>query len=195
MSWRALLALGLLLLCASVAFLLGRDLQSLAAGKTSSDTLSALAAQIPDAGSPGASSPSTPEVWSKDREMPTVRVGDYDYIGTLALPMIDIEVPVASECDDARLSISPCRYAGSYYDDDLIICGEGYRSHFGLIGGLGIRDEVRLRAADGTLHRYVVSNIETDRLEDIDAIMDDWDLTLFTFNSDDTCCVVRCVRM
>lgn len=48
---------------------------------------------------------------------------------------------------------------------------------------------------DGVLYRYVVSNVETDRMEDITAIMDDWDLTLFTFNADGSCCVVRCVRV
>ena len=48
---------------------------------------------------------------------------------------------------------------------------------------------------EGVLYRYVVSNVETDRMEDITAIMDDWDLTLFTFNADGSRCVVRCVRV
>lgn len=76
-----------------------------------------------------------------------------------------------------------------------MICGEGYARHFGSIGSLGIHDEVRLQTVDGVLYRYVVSNVETDRMEDITAIMDDWDLTPFTFNADGSCCVVRCVRV
>ena len=93
------------------------------------------------------------------------------------------------------LRISPCRFEGSYVTNDIVICGEGYARHFGSIGSLGIRDEVRLQTVDGVLYRYVVSNVETDRMEDITAIMDDWDLTLFTFNADGSCCVVRCVRV
>jgi hypothetical protein len=51
---------------------------------------------------------------------------------------------------------------------------------------VGIKDEVRLASVDGVMHRYIVSNVETIRLEDIDKIYDDWDLALFTFNADGT---------
>ena len=131
----------------------------------------------------------------EDATMPTIKIGPYEYIGSLAIPVLNIDLPVASETDDARLRISPCRYQGSYLTSDLIICGEGYAGHFGAIGSLGIRDEVRFVAADGAMYHYIVSNIETDRQEDIDAIIHDWDLTLFTFNVDNTVRVVRCVRM
>jgi hypothetical protein len=50
-------------------------------------------------------------------------------------------------------------------------------------------------AVDGSTVRYIVSNIEDDRLEDISTVVDDWDLTFFTFNADGTCIVVRCIRM
>ena len=131
----------------------------------------------------------------EDASMPVVTIGSYDYIGSIAIPVLGIDLPVASETDDARLRISPCRYAGSYFSSDLIICGEGYAGHFGAIGSVGIRDEVRFVAADGAMYHYIVSNVETDRQEDIDAIIHDWDLTLFTFNVDGTVRVVRCVRM
>lgn len=129
-----------------------------------------------------------------DTGMPIERVGDYDYVGSLAIPTLGIYLPVASQTDDARLRMSPCVYSGSYLFDDLVICGEGYASHFGSLGSVGIRDEVRFVATDGAMYRYVVSNVETDKIDDIGSIMDDWDLTIFTFNADDTCCVVRCVR-
>lgn len=129
-----------------------------------------------------------------ERGMPVERIGDYDYIGSLAIPTIEIYLPIASKTDDARLHISPCLYSGSYLTDDLVICGEGYSSQFGFLGTVGIRDEVRFVATDGAMYRYVVSNVETSKLDDITKIMDDWDLTVFTFNVDGTCCVVRCVR-
>ncbi len=130
----------------------------------------------------------------EDASMPAEAVGSYDYIGSIAIPVLGIDLPVASETDDERLRISPCRYQGSYLTSDLIICGQGYAGHFGMIGTLGIRDEVRFVTVDGAMYHYIVSNIETDRLEDIDAIMHDWDLTLFTFGAGDSVRVVRCVR-
>lgn len=189
---QAFLVAGTVLLGVIAILLLGRGCESLHASKSSSDVLVEVTEQIPVT-----NHEDTEIAWDDEqdeRTMPTVCVGDYGYIGTLTLPTIDVEVPIASECDDARLRVSPCRYAGNYYLDDLVICGQGYSGHFGLIGSLGIRDEVRLLAVDGTLYRYVVSNVETDHLEDIDAIIDDWDLTLFTFNADDTCLVIRCIR-
>lgn len=191
-NWQAFLVLGAILLSVAAVLLLERGCESIHASKSSTNVLEELAAHIPVMNQEDTESPWNDE--QDERSMPTVYVGDYDYIGTLALPTIHIEVPIAAECDDARLRVSPCRYAGNYYDDDLVICGEGYSGHFGLVGSLGIRDEVRLLAVDGTLHRYLVSNVETDRLEDIDSIIDDWDLTLFTFNADDTCLVIRCIR-
>ena len=131
----------------------------------------------------------------EEASMPAETIGAYDYIGSIAIPVLDLDLPVASQSDDERLRISPCRYQGSYLTSDLIICGEGYAGHFGLIGTLGIRDEVRFVAADGAMYHYIVSNVETDDLDEIDAIIHDWDLTLFTFNNDGTVRVVRCVRM
>jgi sortase A len=126
--------------------------------------------------------------------MPAEIVEGNEYIGTIEFPTMDLRLPVAGYYSDELLRVSPCRYEGSYVTNDLVVGGEGYASHFGRIGTLGIRDEVRLTTVDRVLIRYVVSNVETDRLEDITAILHDWDLTLFTFNADGTCCVVRCVR-
>lgn len=128
-------------------------------------------------------------------EIPVELVGDYEYLGSLSIPVLNVELPVAAQTDDSRLQMSPCRYQGSYLSDDLVICGEGYASHFGSLGSLGIRDEVTITTVDGAIYHYIVSNVETDDIDEIDTILDDWDLTLFTFNVDGSCCVVRCVRV
>ena len=128
-------------------------------------------------------------------EMPYIVVGDFKYVGRIVIPALDLVLPLSSRCTDESLEISPGCYRGTYADNDLVVCGEGYEAHFGRISQLGIRDEVKIVTVDGVLYRYIVSNIENDRMEDIDAILDDWDLTLFTFNADGTCLVVRCVRV
>lgn len=127
-------------------------------------------------------------------EIPVEVVGAYEYLGSISIPVIGVDLPVCAKTDDDRLRVSPCRYAGSYLTDDLVICGEGYASHFGSLGSVGIRDEVAITTVDGAIYHYIVSNVETDDIDEIDAILDDWDMALFTFNSDGSCCVVRCVR-
>ena len=205
---RGLIALGILLIAIAVALGASGVFDSLRAQNDSGWILSVLDQRRPEpyavdppsglekVGDSGIVVPqdSATPIRSEDQGMPIERIGDYDYVGSLAIPSLGIYLPVASQTDDARLRMSPCVYSGSYLSDDLVICGEGYSSHFGSLGSVGIRDEVRFVATDGAMYRYVVSNVETDKIDDIGSIMDDWDLTIFTFNADDTCCVVRCVR-
>ena len=185
---RLFIGLGVAVVCAAVVFLATLVLDNGRASRASEEVARELAdrvGEIHDAG---------PDHDRAGEALPLEQVGPYHYLGTLFIPSLGLELPVAVICDDEHLRVSPCRYDGSYLTDDLMIMGEGYAGHFGSLGSVGIRDEVRFLAVDGGLHRYIVSNVETDDLEDINAILDDWDLTLFTFNADGTCCVVRCVR-
>lgn len=207
-SHRGLIILGAALICVAVVLVVSGVFDSLRAQAASNAILLTLDQKRPEpyavdppsglekVGDSGVMVPQKPEASKQERDqgMPIERIGDYDYVGSIAIPTLGIYLPVAAQTDDARLRISPCLYSGSYLTDDLVICGEGYSSHFGSLGSVGIRDEVRFVAADGAMYRYVVSNVETDKLDDMNNIMDDWDLTLFTFNADGTCCVVRCIR-
>ena len=198
---RIVVAIGALMLAAAAVMAASGVFDDLRATHASATVLNQLNEQRPEpraadaAARLSASRNPNANCYVEDASMPAVTIGSYDYIGSIAIPVLGIDLPVASETDDERLRISPCRYQGSYLTSDLIICGQGYAGHFGMIGTLGIRDEVRFVAADGTMYHYIVSNVETDRLEDIDAIIHDWDLTLFTFGANDTVRVVRCVRM
>ena len=187
---RWLVVLGIALVCAAAGMLGHRFVTSAMAGKTTDGILAQLTARMPQS----YKAPSTSKIKPKDVGMPVLDVQGFNYVGTIAIPTLGLDLPVCANLDNERLLLSPCCYAGSYITDDLIICGEGYSSHFGNIQSVGIKDEVRLVTVDGTLYRYIVSNVETDRLQDIDKIYDDWDLALFTFNADDTVCVVRCIR-
>ena len=190
LGYGSLLVFGITLLCVAIALFANREAESVRAGRASASILSQLDEVRPKEHQPSASVlPGT-----TDGSMPVQSIGAHDYVGSIAIPSLKINLPVAATTSDECLLESPCRYNGSYFNDDLIICGEGYRSHFGGLGLVGIRDDVLFVAADGALHSYVVSNVETRTLESIDAVVDDWDLTLFTFNGNGTCCVVRCIR-
>lgn len=186
----ALLIVGVALVCVAVALFASGEIEDLRAQRASDSILMQLDEVRPEV----REVPVSYLVGAGDGAMPVEWVDQYDYVGSIVIPSLGIDLPVSAETDDNRLRDSPCRYGGSYLNDDFVICGEGYGSHFGSLGSVGIGDEVYFVAVDGTLHRYVVGNVETDDLEDINAVEDDWDLTLFTFTDDDACLVVRCVR-
>ena len=189
-GWLLIVA-GILLVATAVALLATGTLGSLYAGARSDAVLAELAKRDPTPRIDHAAQGPNDDKGA----MPAEIVDGCDYLGVIVFPTLDVELPVAGYYSDEQLRVSPCRYEGSYETNDLIIGGEGYASHFGRISTLGIRDEVRFMAVDGTILQYQVSNVETDDLDDITKILHDWDLTLFTFNVDGSCAVIRCVRV
>lgn len=136
--------------------------------------------------------------------MASVTIDGRSYIGTIEVPSLGISLPVALDWDYDQLRLSPCRYSGSYLDDDLVICGHNYRSHFGPLLRVDIGAEVDLATVDGQLIRYVVGNVETLAPTSIEEMVSndqnedqvsEWDLTLFTCTlGGRTRCAVRCLR-
>ena len=58
---------------------------------------------------------------SLDPELPVVELDGYEYVGTVSIPAIGIDLPVMSEWSYPKLKISPCRQFGSSRTDDLVI--------------------------------------------------------------------------
>ena len=129
-------------------------------------------------------------------EMPTVEIDGVEYIGTLTIPALGLELPIVSAWSDALLDLAPCRYTGSAYLGDLIIAGHNYRGHFGSLYRLAPGDEVQFTDAAGNVFSYAVSEIQElpgTALEEMEA--GDWDLTLFTCTLSRTSRVtIRCQR-
>ena len=131
-----------------------------------------------------------------EMEMPTVETDGQAYIGVLAIPALELELPVISQWSYPHLKIAPCRFEGSAYSDDLIIAGHNYRSHFGGLKNLRPGDEVTFTDAEGNVFRYTVAELETLDGNDLEGLESgEWDLTLFTCTlARTTRVVVRCVR-
>ena len=135
-------------------------------------------------------------------EMPVRTVDGYDYIGTLELPSLKLRLPVMANWDYERLKISPCRFSGSYYTDDLVICAHNYQRHFSPIKTISMGADIYFISVEKAVYHYVVSNIETveptavSEMTDKTPGEDDWDMTLFTCNTGgQTRCAVRCSRV
>lgn len=131
------------------------------------------------------------------QEMSTVAVDDTLYIGEVAIPSLQLDLPVQSTATDASLKKSPGRFYGSVYEDNLVIAGHGYLRQFGRIKSLPIGSEITFTDMDGNVFHYVVSWFETlspDQGEEM--CTGDWDLTLYTCTIDNTARVaVRCERV
>lgn len=114
-------------------------------------------------------------------EMPVLEFDGNQYIGTLELTSMGITLPVMSEWSYPKLKLSPCRFSGSIYQDDLIIAGHNYSSHFACLKDLDVGDEVIFTDVEGCEFSYMVSAqqlLDPMEIEELEA--GDWDLTLFT---------------
>lgn len=128
--------------------------------------------------------------------MPTVQIDGEAYIGVLEFPSLSVSLPVISDWSAAKLRTAPCRYTGSAYQDNLVIAGHNYRTHFGKLQNLSLGDTVLFFDADGNRFAYEVAGVEElDSTAIEEMVTGDWDLTLFTCTlSGQTRFTVRCIR-
>ena len=128
-------------------------------------------------------------------DMAKIEIDNNKYIGKLEIPKFNIELPISSELNYDNLKIAPGRYSGSVYNDNLIIAGHNYSSHFGKLSRLENGDSICITDVDGNKFRYEVSYAEILDGYDVDKMeTGDWDLTLFTCTYDGQSRItVRCL--
>ena len=95
-----------------------------------------------------------------DMEMPTKEIDGETYIGVVEIPSLELSLPVMSDWSYPQLKKAPCRYVGSVYSHDVVICGHNYDRHFGRLKELVPGDEVRFTDMDGNVFRYSVCAVE-----------------------------------
>lgn len=116
----------------------------------------------------------------------TIVLDGQHYIGMIAIPSIDLALPIHETWTDAKLDTAPCVYQGSLQGEDLIVGGHNTRAHFSLLHTLPMGSEAIISDADGVEYtfvlqdRTVISEMEVEFLRDIG----DYELTLFTCDAD-----------
>ena len=168
--------LGLLLLAAALFLTIRNMGDSRRAGQTSRQVIIQLCeAAETTTEAPTESQPDT------DREMPVRTIDGRDYIGVLSIPSLELELPVLSQWDYPGLKVAPCRYSGSLYRDDLILCAHNYVTHFGRLKDLRVGDTVLFTDMDDHTTAYQMVERETLAPTDVEGMTaGDWDLTLYT---------------
>ena len=114
-------------------------------------------------------------------EMPTQTIDGREYIGKLDIPSQNLSLPILSTWSYPYLYVAPCRYQGSAYLSDFVICAHNYDFHFGKLKYLSIGDNITFTDVTGNVIPYRVTEVEILQPTAIEEmITGDWDMTLFT---------------
>lgn len=185
-----LMTIGLLLIAAALCWAGYNIVTDYQGGQSSSEALSRLQSMIPRARQRSVSLYSdsftqedqVPDYMTiQDLPMPVRKVDGVNYIGIISCPTVGVELPVASRWSYEKLKQSPCRYTGSIYQENLVIAGHNFRSHFGPLSNLRAGDEVSFTDAEGNLFLYVVDSVDALNPEDVEEMTHSgYPLTLFT---------------
>ena len=174
--------LGLLLIAAALFLSAYNEMESHEARNSAQQVIAQMCQTLPTETAAETEAPAIPEyLLDADREMPVQTINGRDYIGVLTIPSLELELPVLSQWDYPALKVAPCRYSGSLYQDNLIICAHNYASHFGKIKNLRVGDTAIFTDMDENVVSFQLAAQETIQPEDLEAMeAGDWDLTLFT---------------
>ena len=133
---------------------------------------------------------------AESTQMQTIQIKEETYIGVIAIPSLNLELPVNSEWSYPKLAHSPCCYSGSFLDDTLVIAGHSVRAHFRGLRQIQVGASVAFTNAVGNVILYKVAAVETLGSKEVDKLIhNDYDLTLFTCTPGGVSrVVVRCNR-
>ena len=170
---KVIMAVGLVCIIGAMAFVVRNYKENNEAGKLAESYMSSIVDQIPfyddqvDAPTQG--------------EMPAVDVDGQSFIGVISIPSLDITLPIQRDWSSQNAKISPCRYKGSVYENNLIVAGHNYDRHFGRIKNLVSGDTIVVTDVNGLSYYYTVTYTQIIDTFDVEAMDEgDWDLTVFT---------------
>ena len=134
---------------------------------------------------------------SKNEENNLIVINDLEYIGYIVIPSLDLNLPVSKNFSYSSLKKTPALYYGSVKNNNLVICGHSYKSHFGYLYKLKKGDEIIFIDVNNNKYTYKVELVEELESTDIkEMIESDFDLTLYTCTRDGLRRVtVRCNRV
>ena len=174
--------LGLLLIAAALFLSAYNEMESHEARNSAQQVIAQMCQTLPTETAAETEAPAVPEyLLDAEREMPVQTINGRDYIGVLTIPSLELELPVLSQWDYPALKVAPCRYSGSLYQDNLIICAHNYASHFGKLKNLRVGDTAIFTDMDENVVSFQLAAQETIQPEDLEAMeAGHWDMTLFT---------------
>jgi sortase A len=114
-------------------------------------------------------------------DLPVQESQGREYVGILSVPELGLELPVLKEWSEKGAKVAPCRYRGTPYLDNLVVCAHNYKSHFGRLNTLKTGARILFTDMAGNVFTYEVVAFEVLQPNQVeDLCQTDWDLTLFT---------------
>lgn len=197
---KTFILIGSFLITISVSLIISNNYEEINAGKKSKAALDIIKENIDTNNEININENNINQINNQEeqsKEMKITNINGYDYIGTITIPALNLELPIMSEYDYERLMISPCRYYGSIHTNDLIICAHSYKTHFKYIDNLKQKDLIMITDIDGNNYFYEVLEIEILNPDQVsEMINNEFDLTLYTCTNDGQKRItVRCNRI
>lgn len=119
------------------------------------------------------------------KEMKLINIDGENYIGTIEIPALNLNLPVMADWDYKKMKKGPCRYYGSIITNDLVICGHSYKKVFGRIKNLVAGDLIIFTDMNNNEYIYKVELVEILSPKDIQTMINSgFDLTLYTCTND-----------
>lgn len=105
--------------------------------------------------------------WYSDREMPVRNIDGVDYIGMLTIPELGLQLPVAMDWSYEQLMISPARFRGNYFRNDMVVCAHNFMTHFGKLISCDLGIDVYFQSVEGYVYKYKISDRKTIQPENL----------------------------
>ena len=201
----ALIVVGALLLLSAVGLLGYNMLEERSAGESAQAVLDQIipAVKTPDKPQHEDLQGSLPQVETPNyilnpqMDLPETEYDGRRYVGVITIPALEVELPVLKGWSRSGAKIAPCRFEGTPYMDDLVICAHNYQSHFGRLNTLKTGDLVQFMDMEGNLFTYQVVSFEILQPNQAELLRSGgWDLTLFTCTiGGQTRFTVRCEKI
>lgn len=117
----------------------------------------------------------------KNQPMAEIEIDGERYIGQLSIPELNLELPVISQWSYPKLKKSPCRYAGTLDEKNLVLLAHNYKSHFGKLHTLSAGAKIEFQDVNGKMQTYEAAVVETVVPTDVEKVTaGEYALTLFT---------------
>ena len=193
---RILICAGVLMLLGAAGLLLYNRQEADRAASFSADVVPVISRYAATARETAELPPLVTDPKTGPREMPEAEIEGRRYLGVLTIPSIGYETAVQSACSLELLRYSACRFHGSVYTDDLVLCAHNYNRLYSELSALRRGDAVWFTDVDGFTWTYQVAELETlqpDMVEEMNA--SGYDLTFFTCTyGGQARLTLRCVR-
>ena len=185
----ALIVVGALLLLGAVGLLGYNMLEERSAGESAQAVLDQIIPAVKTPGKPqhedlqgSVPQVETPNyILNPQMDLPETEYDGRRYVGVITIPALEVELPVLKGWSRSGAKIAPCRFDGTPYMDDLVICAHNYQSHFGRLNTLKTGDLVQFMDMEGNLFTYQVVSFEILQPNQAELLRSGgWDLTLFT---------------